>query len=68
MDGNIRAMTDLQAAHEEAKEIVRDKIMSLFMENDITIIEAELIMRRIVENAAGKAKSGITFSQLYGNS
>lgn len=66
-DGNIRVMTDQQSAHEKAKENVRNKILSLFKENDITIIEAEYIMRGIVDGAAVKAKLETTFSQLYGN-
>lgn len=68
MDGNIRAMTDRQAAHEEAKENVRDNILTLFKENDISIIEAEYIMRKIIDGATNKVKYETTFSQLYGDS
>ncbi len=68
MNGGITEMTDRQVAHEEAKENVRDKIMSLFKENDITIIEAEFIMRKIIDGATSKVKYETTFSQLYGDS
>ena len=65
MDGQIREMAENEAIHEEAKGRVRDQIITLFKENNITLLEAEFIFRGVVENAIGKAKRRVTFSDVY---